>query len=325
MNLGTQFRNALVQGSLEMPFPGRSQTAIRHRRLSEIARENLALGRLAEAHVDALAILHEAGRPADPNAVYGVWASEVPGRSLRLTDRGPSFELSGQKMFCTGATLVDRALVTVMEPERRLVEVDLHSSAGTIRYDESEWVTSAFAETHTATATFERVPVTVGDFVGAPGWYLERPGFWHGACGPASCWTGGALGLLDYAHANTREGNPHALAALGAIEAQCWALQKILDGAGSEIDANPEDAAGAMRIALTVRHLVDEGCTEILRRFGRAYGPRPLAFDSAISKRCQELTLYVRQTHAESDLELLGRASARSNLGAGSKSPEPPR
>jgi alkylation response protein AidB-like acyl-CoA dehydrogenase len=313
MNLGSQFRNALMEGALEMPFPGGGQTVVRHRRLSEIARENLALGRLAEAHVDALAILHEAGRPPDPNALYGVWASEVPGRSLRLTECGSSFELSGQKMFCTGATLVDRALITVMEPERRLVEVDLHSSAGKIRYDESEWVTSAFAETHTATATFERVPVIAGDFIGAPGWYLERPGFWHGACGPASCWAGGALGLLDYARANTREGNPHALAALGAIEAHCWALQKILDGAGSEIDANPDHAAGALRIALTVRHLVDEACTEILRRFGRAYGPRPLAFDSAISNRCQELTLYVRQTHAESDLELLGGASARSN------------
>jgi hypothetical protein len=321
MNLGSQFRNALMGGGLEMPFPGRGQTAARHQRLSDIARRNLALGRLAEAHVDALAILHEAGRPADPNALYGVWASEVPGRSLRLTDCGSWFELSGQKMFCTGATLVDRALVTVMEPERRLVDVDLCSSAGKIRYDESAWVTSAFAETHTATATFDRVPVTVGDFIGAPGWYLERPGFWHGACGPASCWTGGALGLLDYARANTREGNPHAWAALGAIEAHCWALQKILEGAGSEIDANPKDAAGAMRIALKVRHLVDEGCTEILRRFGRAYGPRPLAFDSAMSKLCQELTLYVRQTHAESDLEALGKASAQGNPGARSNSP----
>jgi hypothetical protein len=28
-------------------------------------------------------------------------------------------------------------------------------------------------------------------------WYLTRPGFWHGALGPAACWAGGAIGLID--------------------------------------------------------------------------------------------------------------------------------
>jgi hypothetical protein len=42
-------------------------------------------------------------------------------------------------------------------------------------------------------------------------------------------------------------------------------------------------------------------------RFGRAYGPRPLPFEARIARLFHELSLYIRQSHAESDLEDLGR------------------
>jgi hypothetical protein len=38
-----------------------------------------------------------------------------------------------------------------------------------------------------------------------------------------------------------------------------------------------------------------------------ANGPHPLAFDGEISSRYQELDLHLRQSHAERDLESLGR------------------
>jgi hypothetical protein len=44
-------------------------------------------------------------------------------------------------------------------------------------------------------------------------------------------------------------------------------------------------------------------------RFGRAFGPRPLVFDARIARKCHELSLYIRQSHAESDLEELRRKS----------------
>ena len=60
--------------------------------------------------------------------------------------------------------------------------------------------------------------------------------------------------------------------------------------------------------ALTVRHLVEQACTDVLRRLPRAYGPYPLVMEENISRRYQELDLYLRQSHAERDLEALGRA-----------------
>jgi alkylation response protein AidB-like acyl-CoA dehydrogenase len=304
MSLATQFRRLLADGRLNLPFPGCGDTARRHGELAEIARDNLELGRLAEAHVDALAILHEAAREPKPDALYGVWASE--GKSgLKVSDGA----VSGQKQFCTGAGLVDCALVTIMEPERRLLEVDLRIASDRIGFDASAWATDAFAETSTATTLFRDYPICEANFVGPKGWYLERPGFWHGACGPASCWAGGAQGLIDNALEHTRETNSHALAHLGALEANGWQLRALLRAAGAEIDKDSENIQAARVRALCLRHLVEQSCTDTMLRFGRAFGPRPLAFDARIARRYHELTLYIRQSHAESDLEELGRQS----------------
>ena len=61
------------------------------------------------------------------------------------------------------------------------------------------------------------------------------------------------------------------------------------------------------RRALTVRHLVEQTCREILDRAARAAGPGPLAFDAAHAQRVADLTVYLRQHHGERDLEAMAR------------------
>ena len=292
--------------AIAMPLPGSGDTPGRHRQLMEIGREDLSLARLAEAHWDAVSILAEAGRNPEPGAIYGVWASEKPGQELSLIPRSGRYSLVGTKMFCSGAGLVDRALATVSKPERFLVDVDLRREVEGLEFNISGWKSNAFQQTGTATATFKEISILPDEVIGEAGWYLSRPGFWHGACGPAACWAGGAAGLVDYAMQQSRE-DSHTLAHLGAMNASIWGLRSYLDMAGREIDAKPCDIGEAHSRALVVRHLVEQACTEVLRRLPRAYGPHPLAFDEEISRRYQELDLYLRQSHAERDLESLGR------------------
>lgn len=291
-----------------LPLPGSGKTALRHRRLIELGRLDLSLARLAEAHWDAVAILVEAGREPVPGAIYGVWASEIPGQAVHFESKENI--IYGTKMFCSGAGLIDRALVTVDSPNPLLFDIDLKINSDLIQYDHSQWKTSAFASTHTSMVSFKKIPVTHADVLCEPGWYLTRPGFWHGACGPAACWAGGAIGLVDFA-LSQRRNDPHTMAHLGAMQALAWALNTYLDTAGQEIDTDHANFAEAHMRALTVRHLVEQASTEILRRLPRAYGPHPLAMDEAISQRYQELDLYLRQSHAERDLEALGRCSIR--------------
>jgi alkylation response protein AidB-like acyl-CoA dehydrogenase len=289
----------------DLPLPGSGQTLLRHQRLMEVGREDLTLARLAEAHWDAVAILAEAGRKPTPNRLYGVWASEKPGEALKLRSDGNGTTITGSKMFCSGAGLIDRVLLTVGSPQELLLEVDLNKNVDTIRFDGSAWKTTAFSGSNTSSATFNDTTISQEDVVGEPGWYSERPGFWHGACGPAACWAGGAVGLVDFATKQQRK-DPHTLAHLGAMQAQVWGLLSYLDLAGREIDANPTNLFEAEIRALSLRHLVEEACTDVLRRMPRAYGPAPLAMNAEISRRYQELDLYLRQSHAERDLERLG-------------------
>lgn len=314
--IAEELRQRLVSISAEsIPLPGRGETPKRHRRLMEVGREDLGLARLAEAHWDAVAILAEAGQKSEPGVLYGVWASEIPGQALSLQRDVTSYRLHGTKKFCSGAGLVDRALVTVGFPEHRLVEVNLRDGAAELEVDNSAWQVEAFRSTKTGAVTFKGLRLSPDAFVGDTGWYLDRPGFWHGACGPAACWAGGMAGLLEYGMVNDRD-DAHTLAHLGAVYANMWACEAYLDAAGREIDADPSDVTAAQVRALQLRHLIEQACTDTLRRFARAYGPQPLCMDREISRRYQETELYLRQCHAERDLENLGRSVASGSSAA---------
>ena len=279
--------------------PGVGSTAARHQAIFAVGREDLSLAKLVEAHWDAVSILQEAGREPVDGAAYGVWASEIPGKPLSLHHG----RLSGTKEFCSGAPLIDRALVTAGPA---LLEIDLRADSERLIFDESGWQTEAFRLTHTAAVTFRDYPVV--SVVGEDDWYTHRVGFWQGACGPAAAWAGGASGLLDYA-LKTKRNDPHTTAHLGAIHADVWAMESLLSAVGDAIDREPQ--ADAMTRALEVRHLVEQMCTDVLHRFARSLGPAPLVKDADTARRFAELELFLRQCHGERDLESLGAAIKR--------------
>jgi hypothetical protein len=65
-------------------------------------------------------------------------------------------------------------------------------------------------------------------------------------------------------------------------------------------------------IARRTRAVVETAVDETLNRTARALGPAPLCEDAEHARRVADLTVYVRQSHAERDLEQLGlRAAGR--------------
>ena len=304
MNALAKRLQQIVSETLLLPAAG--ETAARHRRLFEVAREDLTLAKLAEAHWDVVAILAEAGRKPAPNALYAVWASEIPGRALQLSPEDHGYTISGQKAFCSGIGLVDRALMTTGGEDPLLLDLDLRANRNRWEADLTTWQVDAFRDTQTGGLTLNAATLSADSIIGKPGWYITRPGFWHGACGPAACWAGGVAGLLDAAMANKRD-DPHTLAHLGAMYADVWALQSLLTQAAHEMDGAPTDVIAAQIRALALRHTVEQLATDVLRRFARAYGPQPLAMNQYVARRYAEVDLYLRQSHAERDLHALAQ------------------
>ncbi len=289
------------------PLPGRGHTAQRWERLSEIARTDVVAGRLVEAHEDANAILHEitgAGTAADE--WWGVWAAEPPAPRLDATPQGDAWRLDGAKAWCSGAGLCTHALVTARHGElRRLYAVPLDQQGVTV--ERGGWTNAGMDRSATHTVTFDGVRATL---VGSSEDYLRRPGFWHGAAGVAACWFGAAEAVADTLRAAAARAalDPHALAHLGAVDAALAGARWTLAGAGHEVDADPDDERAARVRALRVRAVVESAATTVIDRVGRALGPGPLCQNADHAAAVADLTVYLRQSHAERDLASLAAA-----------------
>jgi alkylation response protein AidB-like acyl-CoA dehydrogenase len=312
VDVESDLRSLLAAGELDLSDPGDGESSDRLLTLFELARTRpVSVARLAEAHTDAVAILHEAGRHPRPASLYGVWASAGSEDVRVLAGSDGLHQLRGVKPFASGLRIVDRALVTVIDGssgDRLLYDVALDHP--TVRSTTDQWVCDALRDSSTGVVEFADHQVDPADVVGGPGWYLDRVGFWHGACAPAACWAGAVAGLLDAAEGFVDD-DPHRRAHLGGLRADTWAMRAVLTTAGHQIDECPHDVDAARARAYAVRHTIERLATDVLDRFGRAFGPRPFTSNEAVSQRWADSYLYLRQHHGERDLAGLGRLPSR--------------
>ncbi|MEV2245528.1 acyl-CoA dehydrogenase [Streptomyces sp. NPDC049970] len=297
---------AIEAGGLSFPLPGSGATAERFATLRAVAEDDLCLARLVEGHVDALAILAELGGPSPaPGSRWGVWAAEPPGERL-TAEQAPDgrWSVSGLKQYCSGAHSCTHALVSADAPDgRRLFAVPL--AGGTYEPVEGTWQALGMAGSDTPDARFRSA---AAEPVGGVEGYVNRPGFQHGGIGVAACWLGGASAVARPLRAAARRGGgPCTDAHLGAVDIDLHTAGLLLTTAATDIDADPMDSRGEARLrSLRVRGLVEAVCDRVLGRVGRATGAGPLCHDARHARNVADLTVYIRQHHAERSLAELG-------------------
>jgi alkylation response protein AidB-like acyl-CoA dehydrogenase len=296
-----------AEEAVKLPLPGHGDTWARFVRLGQVAEEDLVLARLAEGHADAVAILDEAGASGGCG-VYGVWAARSSTGDLRATPGPGGWELHGVKGFCSGAGIIDRALVTADGPDGpRLFDVDLRAGGITVVPD--SWPAVGMSGSASAAVSFDTVRIGSDQAVGDPGFYTSRIGFWWGAAGVAACWWGGAVGLLTGVrdHLGGREPGDHASAAFGSASARAFSMRETLRGTAEIIDSRPTDVAAARQAARGVREVVHDGAVAVLAGAAAAGGARPICLDRAQSQRSADLYAYLAQHHVGPDAAALGR------------------
>jgi alkylation response protein AidB-like acyl-CoA dehydrogenase len=294
------------------PQPGRGRTLERWDLLARLAAADLTAARVAEAHLDAIAILAEANAegveaPLPPaGSTWGVFAAEGAGARLTATRAHAGWQLDGDKPWCSLAGRLTHALVTAhVGNERRLYSVDL-SSPG-VHVHEGAWHARGLVDVPSGPVTFAEVPA---EPVGEPGWYLRRPGFSYGGIGVAAAWFGGAVGVARalWDAAARRPPDQVALMHLGEADLDLHQARTVLRAAAGDVDAGRATGAAGEVVALRARAAVVRAAESLLQRVGHALGPAPLSLDTVHARRVADLTLYVRQHHAERDSAALGRA-----------------
>ena len=296
----------LADACRDLPLPGGGHTATRFSCLAAVSAIDVTLGRLLEAHADALAILGELAGvgPADTTGqTWGVWAAEGPQSNLVAHRSAAGYRLVGTKPWCSGAGICTHALVTArLDDGRGLFALSLDDAKVTPA--KATWQATGLTGSDTRSVDFHDAPA---EQVGSPGRYLSRPGFWHGAMGVAAVWWGAATGIAAplYESAISETVGIHGLAHLGAVEADLLSAAAVLREAAARIDQHADEMLE--RLALTVRAAIESAAEDVIRRVGRALGPSRLCHDRAHARRVADLTVYLRQSHAEGDLERIAR------------------
>jgi alkylation response protein AidB-like acyl-CoA dehydrogenase len=318
-------------------YPGEGRTRELWEALSSIAAVDLGAARAIEPHLDALAILEQAGLSSTVGRQYGaapawgVFAAEggahpltghftptqsggttqsgVTAQSGGTTQSGGTWHLSGTKPWCSLADRLDAALVTahVGGGKRQLFAVALNQPG--VHVLPNTWFARGLAEIVSGPVDFVRVAATP---IGEAGWYLQRPGFRWGGIGVAACWFGGlvavARALYDSAAGPAKPADDFVCAQLGAVDVSVETARRALLEGVTAIDAGLAVKHYSKLLTERVRATVVRSAEDVLQRAGHALGPAPLALDEKHAKRVADLSLYIAQHHAERDEASLGRA-----------------
>lgn len=311
----------IVQSGFDLlPLPGAGQTLERWRALAAVAAQDLSLAKLYEGHTDALAIMAELGSPsisgsdrfaadakslAGKPAIWGVWASEVPGGRVEICPMSQADDgrvlLNGEKQWCSGANTGSHALLTAWHPDNKrpqLVRLQLHQSGVDVSSD--AWRAVGMCESSSLRV---RLKNAVAYPVGLPGQYLSRPGFWQGGAGVAACWYGGATAVAVALHRATGKSNvasnPFRAAAAGRVDVLLRASSLMLRDTACWIDSHPDEDASGM--ALQTRLFVAQCALQVLEETGAALGAAPYCHDAPFAKAAADLPVFIRQSHGDRD------------------------
>lgn len=296
----------------DAPQPGGGATVLLWEILASTAAADVGVARVLEPHLDALAILAQAGSVdlggigATAKSTWGVYAAEGADPPLAAAQGKDGWTLDGVKPWCSLARNVSHALVTAHtgSSTRRLFAVDMAHPG--VRPVDAPWVSRGLQQIVSSPVEFTHVPAVP---VGQEQWYLTRAGFAWGGLGVAACWWGGAIGVARalYRQARQREPDQIALDHLGFVDTALNAGRAALAEASRIVDDPAAYSVSPSILARRVRNLIAEIAESTITRAGHALGPAPLALDEEYARRVADLQIYIRQHHAERDHAALGR------------------
>ncbi|WP_206056731.1 acyl-CoA dehydrogenase [Nocardioides sp. GY 10113] len=296
----------------EVPLPGAGDTLGRWSALATLGATDLAVARALEPHLDAVAILAEAGREdlATPGSTWGVFAAEGPGRQPEAApDDRCRWRLDGVKPWCSLAGDLTHALVTAWCGDRRgLFGVELLEPAVEVLPGE-EWPAHGLAEIRSTPVRFVEAPAQP---VREPDWYLDRDGFAWGGIGVAAIWYGAGVALLRrmQRQASERQLDQVGEMLLGRADVALSAARAVLADSARAIDEGAADGERGATLALRTRQVVHDAVESTLRGAAHGMGPAPLTREREHLRRVSDLGVYLRQHHAERDQAALGRRVA---------------
>ena len=260
---------------------------------------NLSVGRLIEAHVNALQLIARFGRPEQREAsesaarsghLFGLWVTDA----LHAPVLREGSQLRGAKAPCSGVGAATRAIVTVQTPAGSMLAMLA------VEHLPAEHLAPATGMRAAAQGrvVFDGAPCPDEALVGEPGDYLREPELSCGAWRTSAVTLGGLNALIDTLrrHLRTRrhdgallQQERFGLALIAQRTARLWV-------GDAERHANAHHLPTEARVAAVnlARIAVEGACLDALRLVQRSAGLAAFV-PGPMERIARDLATYLRQ------------------------------
>jgi alkylation response protein AidB-like acyl-CoA dehydrogenase len=316
-------RRLTEAGALTAPLPiafgGLGLGTERHRGgvlldfLHLLGQAGLPLGRLIEAHVNALRIVMRYGNDDQQalvaeavrgGALFALWVTDPPGDSgLRMVANGDGLVLIGRKMFCSGAGHATHAVVTAEDAARGGTRLLIVTLGGAEQVSALPAGLSGMRAAVTGQVDFTGFTTIADRIIGAPGDYLREPDFSAGAWRSSAVALGGLchlLGLLrEQLTGRSRQDDPHQRARFGQALIGHETGRLWLEHAGAmaeDLDAESDRIVATVGLA---RIAVERACLDGIELVQRSLGLGAFMSSNPVERVARDLQTYLRQPAAD--------------------------
>ena len=277
--------------------------------LTTLGQGNLAVGRLFEAHVNAVKLIAAYGTPAQVERaaaevrdghLLGLWVTDPPDHALQL-DNG---SLQGSKGPCSGAGHVTRALVTVSTPAgSRMAVVAVDRG---VAIEPKRGALQGMRAAVNGVAHFRGTPLAEDALIGGPGDYLREPLLSTGAWRTTAVTLGGldalVLATRDQLARRGHQDAPLQQDRFGRMliaqeTARLWTAAAAQRAEASE--APTTDRVAYVNLA---RIAVEAACLDAMQLAQRALGLAAFLWPNPVERLLRDLAVYLRQPAPDSVL-----------------------
>ncbi|HEA21388.1 MAG TPA: acyl-CoA dehydrogenase [Pricia antarctica] len=275
--------------------------------LKEVGSYDLSLGRIYEGHINALLLIERFGdgnqkeryfEEAVNGKIFGVWNSEMPTEPLTFNDLNGVFELSGAKVFCSGASNIDRPIVTAEgEKGTRMVIIDMDELR--LNEDYTYWRPMGMKSSVSCRFDFSGVNFDQKQILGGPYDYVNEPDFTSGAARFAAVQLGGAEAAIRatiyHLEKTNRTKAPEQLARLAKLATLQETGRLWLKHTGDELNKRYDAPSHSMFRANLFRTVVREICENILSICEMSVGLQGMMQPHPLERIHRDLSVYLKQ------------------------------
>jgi alkylation response protein AidB-like acyl-CoA dehydrogenase len=288
---------------------------------------DLSLARLFEGHVNAIALVMRYGtktqlaRLADEvgnGRLTGVWGAE-DNVGLHLVRRPNGWQLSGRKVFASGAGLITRPLVTVSTEDGPVMYLlDTSRDAG---IDLSAWRPLGMRSSATGTVDFSGIKVAPDDRIGVAGDFLRQPFFSGGAWRFCAAHLGAVECLVELYREHLLErgrgSDPYQLERLAHCTAAAGTALFWIEEAARRFSDEALDTAGVVAFANLTRMVTERMALDVMENAQRGIGLAAFIQPNPIERICRDLATYLRQPVPDRAMADAARAVLQGDLRIG--------